>query len=52
MKKKNENKELRQLKEIDKGVDSLNVWFIINTAATIITGLAAIILAILAYFRR
>ena len=52
MKKKEENKELRQLKEIDKGVDSLNIWFIINTVATIVTGLAAAILAWLAYFKR
>ena len=52
MKKKEENKELRQLKEIDKGVDRLNVWFIVNTVATIVTGLAAIILATLAYFKR
>lgn len=52
MKKKGENKELRQLKEIDKGVDRLNVWFIVNTIATILTGLVAIILALLMYFRK
>ena len=39
------------LKEIDKGVDTLNVWFMINTIFTIISGVALLVLAILAYFK-
>jgi len=39
------------LKEIDKGIDRLNVWFVVNTLATIITGIAAVILAFLMYLK-
>lgn len=48
---KKNNKEIQHLKEIDQGVDKLNVWFVINTLATIITGVAAVVLAILAYLK-
>lgn len=46
-KEEKNNKELQELKGIDRGVDRLNVWFIINTIATIITGIAALTLTII-----
>lgn len=47
MVKEPKSKQDYHLGEIDRGVDKLNVWFIVNTIATILTGLAAVFLAIL-----
>lgn len=44
------NKELQELEDIDKGIDSLNIWFIINTIFTLISGLALLILTIYSIF--
>jgi len=35
------------LRDIDSGIDKLNVWFVINTIATVVTALLAFIIAII-----
>jgi len=42
---------IKKLSDIDKGVDKLNFWFIINTIFTILAGVATVTLAILAYIK-
>ena len=44
-------KEVSHLKEIDRGVDKLNFWFVVNTAATILTGIFALAIALLTYLK-
>lgn len=43
--------EVQELQEIDKGVDELNLWFKINTIATIFTGIGALILSLILLFK-
>lgn len=40
------------LKEIDKGIDKLNFWFIVNTIFTVLSGLALLVLTILEFFKK
>jgi len=46
------DKHLEELSEIDDSIDTLNWWFIVNTIATIITGIAGLIISIILLWRK
>ncbi len=37
--------EQKQLKNIDEGIDELNIWYKINTIATCVIGVANLVIA-------
>lgn len=43
--------EGKQLKNIDEGIDSVERWTKLNTIATIVTGIATTIMAVLGLLR-